>query len=59
MPRAAGDDERMAVAEARLHLRKPHTFGEELRLVAQVEQRVLREALERLRDPAALVGKAF
>jgi hypothetical protein len=54
-PRAAGDDERVPVAEAGLHLREPHALGEKLRLVAKVAQRVLGEALERLGDSAALL----
>ncbi len=56
-PGAAGDDERVPVAKARLHLREPDALGQKLGLVAQVAEGVLGEALERLRDAAALLGQ--
>ena len=55
--RPARDDDRVPLAEARLQRRELDPVGEQLPLVAQVAERVVGERLERLGDPALLVGE--
>jgi hypothetical protein len=50
----AGDDERVAVAEASPEERSLDALGEHPALLLQIAHRVLGEALERLGDPSAL-----
>ena len=47
----------MTVAKAGLQRRKLDPVGEQLALVAEMAQRVVGERLERLGDPALLVGE--
>src|SRR5207237_6673549 len=51
----ARDDERMAVAEARLELRELDPLSQQLPLLPQIAHRVLGERLERLGHAASLV----
>src|SRR4029453_2195374 len=53
----ARHDQRMPFAESDLERRKIHTLREQTAFVAQVLERVLREALERLGHPPALLGE--
>ena len=55
--RPARHDDRVPVAEPRLQRRELDPVREQLPLVAQVAERVVGERLERLGDPALLVGE--
>ena len=55
VPRPAGDDERVPVAEARLERGEVDPLREQLALVAQVAERVVGELLQRLGDASLLL----
>ena len=55
--RPAGDDDGVTVAKAGLQRRELDPVGEQLALVAEMAQRVVGERLERIGDPALLVGE--